>query len=154
MSGTDLSWLWQYGPAFTLGGVAIALLQLLRQASSLHRLRLHAEQGLAGQRAEADTTRAQLIATERALASRQEQARLEAQDAAGRMAVLLEAKLREMAETSAARLAAIERTVGAQLHAAVEQQMATSFGRVLDGFAAVQKGDGRGGNGSVPASAT
>ncbi len=60
------------------------------------------------------------------------------QAGAAQMAVLLESKLRELAEASAARLLAIEHTVGAQLHQAVEQQMAASFGRVLDQFAAVQ----------------
>ncbi len=142
MSGTDLSWLVLFGLAATAVLLVGLLLQLLRQAAGLQRLRMQTDQLLAGQRAEADTTRAQLVATERALTSRGEQSRLESQDAAGRMALLLESKLREMAEASATRLASIERTVGAQLHAAVEQQMATSFARVLDGFAAVQKAMG------------
>ena len=79
---------------------------------------------------------------ERAMQERLEQARLEAHDATGHLALLLERGLREMAEASAARLSAIEHTVGAQLHQAVEQQMAASFGRVLDQFAAVQKAMG------------
>jgi DNA recombination protein RmuC len=130
--------------AWTLGAT------LLRGSSALQRLRLLAEQGLTGQRAEAETMRAALAAAERALTMRIEQGRVEAQAAMGSLATalardqgearaMMEVKLREMAEASAARLAAIEATVGAQLHAAVEQQMTTSFQRVLDQFAAVQK---------------
>ena len=89
-----------------------------------------------------EAARAQMQAGERVTSSQLEQIRLEAQAAQGRMALLLEGKLREMAEASAARLGAIERTVGSQLHAAVEQQMGTSFGRVLAQFAAVQKAMG------------
>ncbi len=50
--------------------------------------------------------------------------------------------LRQMAEQSAARLAAIQASVNEQLHAAVEKQMTTSFQRVLEQFAAVQKAMG------------
>ena len=89
-----------------------------------------------------EAARAQALASERGLSGQLDQIRREAQDASARVALLLEAKLREMAEASAARLQAIERTVGAQLHEAVEQQMSTSFGRVLEQFAAVQKAMG------------
>ena len=123
---------------------------ILRCSTALQRLRLLAEQALAGQRAEAETIRAALAAAERALTMRIEQGRVEAQAGMGSLATalardqgdmraMMEVKLREMAEASAARLAAVEATVGAQLHAAVEQQMTTSFQRVLDQFAAVQK---------------
>lgn len=54
----------------------------------------------------------------------------------------LERKLREIAEANAAALADITRTVNAELHRAVEQQMQASFTRVLDQFAAVQKAVG------------
>lgn len=116
-----------------MGGVLLlgALLVLLQLLNSVRDLRLIAEHGLTSSRAEAETMRAQLQAV-----------RMEAQESAGRMALLLEGKLREMAEASAARLQAIEHTVGAQLHAAVEQQMTASFGRVLEQFAAVQKAMG------------
>ncbi len=50
--------------------------------------------------------------------------------------------LRQMAEQSAARLAAIQSSVNEQLHAAVEKQMTRSFQRVLEQFAAVQKAMG------------
>ena len=89
-----------------------------------------------------EAARAQMQAAERGLSSQVEQMRREAQETSGRMALLLEGKLREMAEASAARLASVERTVGAQLHAAVEQQMSASFGRVIEQFAAVQKAMG------------
>ncbi len=89
-----------------------------------------------------EAARAQMQAGERLLSSQMEQIRLEAQAAAGRTALLLEGKLREMAEASAVRLAAIERTVGSQLHEAVERQMSTSFGRVVAQFAAVQRAMG------------
>jgi DNA recombination protein RmuC len=155
VSGTDLSWIWDSWPA---GAVLLGLVLLLwvagfailRCSTALHRLRLLAEQAAAGQRAEGETTRATLAAAERALTMRIEQSRVEAQAALGRLATglardqgdaraMMETKLREMAEASASRLAVIEATVGAQLHAAVEQQMTTSFQRVLDQFAAVQK---------------
>ena len=144
--------------AWPIGAVALGALLLAsavgfalsRYSAALQRLRLLAEQAAAGQRTEGETTRAILAATERALTMRIEQGRVEAQAALGQMATglardqgemraMMEIKLREMAETSAARLTAIEATVGAQLHAAVEQQMTTSFQRVLDQFAAVQK---------------
>jgi len=50
--------------------------------------------------------------------------------------------LREMSEQNARRLAAIQASVNEQLHAAVEKQMQTSFQRVLEQFAAVQKAMG------------
>jgi DNA recombination protein RmuC len=119
-----------------------AVLGVFRLMALTQDLRLIAEHALATGRAEADSARAQLQATERALAGRLEQTRFEAQDASGKVALLLEAKLREMAEASNARLLAIEHTVGTRLHEAVEQQMTASFGRVLEQFAAVQKAMG------------
>ncbi len=155
VSDKDLSWIWD---AWPVAAVLMALILLfwvlavtiLRCSAALQRLRLLAEQAIAGQRADGETTRATLAAAERALTMRIEQGRVEAQAAMGHLATglardqgdaraMMEAKLREMAEASATRLAAIEATVGARLHAAVEQQMTTSFQRVLDQFAAVQK---------------
>ena len=60
----------------------------------------------------------------------------------GDTATLLEAKLREMGEANAAKLAAIQASVNEQLHAAVEKQMTISFQRVADQFSAVQKAMG------------
>ncbi len=120
-------------------GAVLGVFRLLALAQDL---RLIAEHALATGRAEAEAARAQLQAAERALAGRLEQARFEAQDASGKVALLLEGKLRELAEASNARLLAIEHTVGTRLHEAVEQQMTASFGRVLEQFAAVQKAMG------------
>ena len=131
----------------------ILLLLVLRRAHDPERLRLLAEQGLAGQRAEGETTRAHLASAERALGGRLEQMRADTQAALnaltlattreqGEGRVLLETKLREMADASALRLGEIQRSVNEQLHAAVEKQMETSFQRVLDQFAAVQKAMG------------
>ncbi|HTR17302.1 MAG TPA: DNA recombination protein RmuC [Acetobacteraceae bacterium] len=117
------------------------------------RLRLMLEQVLAGQRAEAETSRSHLAAAERALATRVEQVRLGAEERLGALTTalvreqgesraLLETKLREMAEANAARLAEIQREVSEGLHAAVEKQMQGSFQRVIDQFAAVQKAMG------------
>ena len=107
--------------------VLATLLTTLRTLGALHGVRAVVEQSAAG---------------DRALQAGLEQARFEARDASGQMALLLETKLREMAESGAARLAAIEHSVGTQLHQVVEQQMAASFGRVLDQFAAMQKAMG------------
>ncbi len=122
---------------FAAGGVLLltTLAAVLRLSAAVRSASAAAHQGL-------EAARAQMQAGERVMSSQMEQIRLEAQAAQGRTALLLESKLREMAEASAARLAAIERTVGSQLHAAVEQQMSTSFGRVLAQFAAVQKAMG------------
>jgi DNA recombination protein RmuC len=127
------------GGVVLLGGVAILLLAtlggVLRLLAAVHAAGLASHQGL-------EAARAQMQAGERALSGQIDQVRLEAQGASSRVALLLEAKLREMAEASNARLLAIERTVGEQLHAAVEQQMTASFGRVVEQFAAMQKAMG------------
>ena len=105
------------------------------------------------QRTEAEAVRAALGATERALAGRAETARLEVQAALagltqalareqGEQRVLLEVKLREMGEQSAARLAEIQRSVTERLAESIEKQMQGSFQRVIDQFAAVQKAMG------------
>ncbi len=131
----------------------ILLLVLLLRRSGGERLRLLAEQGIAGTRAEAETTRLHVAAAERAGSERAEAMRAELVAALagmnlslvreqGEARALLEAKLREIAEQSALRLAEIQRTVNEQLHQAVEKQMTTSFQRVLDQFAAVQKAMG------------
>lgn len=57
----------------------------------------------------------------------------------GRTRALLDAKLKEMAETSEKRLAEIQRSVNEQLAGAVEKQMNESFQRVIDQFAAIQQ---------------
>ncbi|MCQ8241089.1 DNA recombination protein RmuC [Rhizosaccharibacter radicis] len=97
--------------------------------------------------------RAQLAEVERVLADRLAQGRVEVSDRLGQMAAVLQREqgearlalangLREMAAHNADRLGAIQRSVNEQLHAAVEKQMQTSFQRVLEQFAAVQKAMG------------
>src|SRR3984885_6586982 len=112
-----------------------ALVVVLRQASTLQRLRLLSEQGLGGTRSEAETTRA-------ALSREQGQQRQEIGGHFEGIRAMLESKLREMRDGNEAKLAEIQKTVNEQLHAAVEKQMNESFNRVLDQFAAVQKAMG------------
>ena len=171
-------------PAVLLSGLAAvaalaALLAVLilvpRQRGVVQHLRLLAEQGIAGTRAEAETTRAALrgTATETAerlaslrgaldtgveqvrttLSREQGELRLAMAEGQARTAAsigvqfdgtrtLLETKLKEMREGNEAKLADIQKTVNEQLNAAVEKQMQTSFARVIDQFAAVQKAMG------------
>ena len=101
-------------------------------------------------RTEADSVRASLAAAERALATRAEQSRLEAHSMLGGIStliakeqgeqrVLMEAKLREMSDQAALRLADIQRSVNERLTDSIEKQMTGSFQRVVDQFAHVQK---------------
>ncbi len=60
----------------------------------------------------------------------------------GEARLALGAALREMAEENARRLSAVQASVNEQLHASVERQMQTSFQRVLEQFASVQKAMG------------
>src|SRR5580693_1420950 len=112
-----------------------ALLVVLRQAGMLQRLRLLAEQSVAGTRSEAETTRA-------ALSREQGQQRQEIGAHFEGVRAMLESKLREMREGNEAKLGEIQKTVNEQLHAAVEKQMTSSFARVTEQFAAVQKAMG------------
>ena len=130
--------------------LAVRILATLPNRGELQVLRLLCEQSLAGQRSEAEQWRRVLAATERALGASLDgmQMAMErrlgtlttriAQDA-GESRVLLERKLGEMADHTTQRLAEIQRSVNEQLTQAVERQMQTSFGRVIDQFTAVQK---------------
>ncbi len=118
----------------TLAAVA-ALFVVLHQAGTLQRLRLLCEQGLAGTRSEAETTRA-------ALSREQGQQRQEVGAHFEGIRAMLESKLREMRDGNETKLAEIQKTVNEQLHAAVEKQMNESFNRVIDQFTAVQKAMG------------
>ena len=137
MSIGDIPWPAVVAALLALGAVLLLaiLAAVLRGNAAVQAAAVASHQGI-------EAARTQMQAGERMLSSQLEQVRMEAQQATSRTALLLEMKLREMAEASAARLATIERTVGSQLHAAVEQQMSTSFGRVLEQFAAVQKAMG------------
>ena len=128
--------------AVTTGLLGLCAVLLLAVLVGVLRLAGSVQSAATGSHLGLEAARAQMQAGERVLASQMEQMRTEAQAASARAALLLEGKLREMAEASAARLSAIERTVGHQLHEAVERQMSTSFGRVLAQFAAVQKAMG------------
>jgi DNA recombination protein RmuC len=125
------------GLAVGLGSVIIVLLvwQGLVARDRLQRLRLLAEQGLAGQRSEAETLRATLAATERALVAAQAQV-------GGQLRVEVATALEQMRTAMDGRLTEIRASVNEQLHVAVEKQMTTSFARVTEQFAAVQKAMG------------
>jgi DNA recombination protein RmuC len=60
----------------------------------------------------------------------------------GEARVQIEQKLREMADAQARHMAELHRGLNETLHQAVEQQMTTSFARVLEQFAAVQQAVG------------
>jgi len=70
------------------------------------------------------------------------QSRVELTTAITDMRTALDARLRELREGNEAKLEAIQKTVNEQLHEAVEKQMTTSFQRVTEQFAAVQKAMG------------
>src|SRR6195952_4453983 len=100
-----------------------------------------------------DQTLDQLAHLEREMSDRLGQVRLGMEERLGGLTTIIareqgEARLsmsnalRQMSEQSAARLSAIQASVNEQLHAAVEKQMTTSFQRVLEQFAAVQKAMG------------
>jgi len=111
------------------------MLIVVRQVGVLQRLRLLAEQSLAGTRGEAETTRA-------ALSREQGQQRQEIGAHFEAVRGMLESKLRELRVANETKLAEIQKTVNEQLHAAVEKQMNESFNRVIDQFTAVQKAMG------------
>lgn len=125
-----------------------------RILGAIGELRLVAQQGTAGERSEAETTRRVLSAetAERTAALRGaldagiEQVRTVLAREQGELRIALAdgqhrtgEELRNLLE---AKLAEIQRTVNEQLHAAVEKQMTDSFARVIDQFAAVQKAMG------------
>ena len=143
--------------AVAAGAALLTLALLLRVGRDMQRLRILAEQGLAGTRGEADMTRERLTAlggaveagVERVrttLSREQGEMRLALRDDVGSQfettRTMLESKLRELREGNETKLAEIQKTVNEQLHAAVEKQMDESFKRVIDQFTAVQKAMG------------
>ncbi|MGA9866980.1 MAG: DNA recombination protein RmuC [Acetobacteraceae bacterium] len=131
----------------------VAMLVVLRAGGAIQRLRILAEQALAGTRSEAETTRAAVLSLRGTLESGTEQVRtvlareqgelrLALAEAQRRGAEDMGNQLRQMREGNDAKLAEIQRTVNEQLHAAVEKQMTESFARVIDQFTAVQKAMG------------
>jgi DNA recombination protein RmuC len=130
-----------------IGVLVFSVLVLaVRHGSAMQRLRLLAEQALAGQRGEAETLRATMASTERALTASMSSAggqlRLEVAGALAEMRTGLDARLRELREGNETKLAEIQKSVNEQLHEAVEKQMTVSFARVTEQFAAVQKAMG------------
>lgn len=130
--------------------LVVRILLKLPGRDEMQRLRLLMEQSLAGQYGEAEQARAMLAAAERSLAGQIQAVRLAMEQRLGDLTtriardqgenrVLMERKLREMAEHTTQRLTDIQRSVNEQLQQAVERQMQTSFQRVIDQFTAVQK---------------
>ncbi len=128
------------GGVLLLAGLALVnFVLLLRRPASEERLLLLAEQALLQHRAEAESTRARLADTERALSatlSRLSSTMIRDQ---GEARALLESKLREMSEQAAMRLGAIQHAVNETLQETIEKQMQGSFQRVIDQFGQVQK---------------
>ena len=123
------------------------------QAERLQRLSILVERDQAARGQEAEAARARMAEFERVLIGRIEQTRHDMAERLGTLTTSIAREqgesrlalangLREMSEQSAVRLSAIQASVNEQLHAAVEQQMQTSFSRVLEQFGAVQKAMG------------
>jgi len=153
-------------PEFTMLGATLAaallaalfaLLAWRRAADGAEKFRLLLEQSLAGGRAEAETTRAVLAATEGRLREAIQSGTTDALSKAfAQMSAVtqnvqttLDGLRRQAAEESQktvavleTRLAAIQNSVNEKLHEAVEKQMTTSFARVLEQFAQVQQAMG------------
>ncbi len=134
-----------------------AILAWRRAAGGAQIFRLLLEQSLAGSRAEAETTRAVLAATEGRLREAIQSGTTDALSKAfAQMSAVtqnvqttLDGLRRQAAEESQktvavleTRLAAIQNSVNEKLHEAVEKQMTTSFARVLEQFAQVQQAMG------------
>jgi DNA recombination protein RmuC len=153
--------------ALLLGLLAVLLARrgAADPSAEVERTRILNEQIQAGLRAESETTRTHLSATERALAAAIQSGTTEAlkqafaqittattgvstaMDAMRQTAVeeqrritaTLDLQLTTLRESNEKRLAEIQKTVNEQLNAAVEKQMEQSFARVIDQFTAVQK---------------
>ena len=134
-----------------------AILAWRRAGGAAEKFRLLLEQSLVGGRAEADTTRAVLAATEGRLREAIQSGTTDALSKAfAQMSAVtqnvqttLDGLRRQAAEESQktvavleTRLAAIQNSVNEKLHEAVEKQMTTSFARVLEQFAQVQQAMG------------
>lgn len=122
-------------------------------ADLLARLYVLVEREAATARSDIAAQRNSMVEMERAMGGRIERMRTELAEQLGALAGGLgreqaEARaaqaeaLRNLADTSAQQLTSIRRAVTEQLHEAVEQQMQTSFQRVLEQFSAMQKAMG------------
>jgi DNA recombination protein RmuC len=145
------------GLAAVLAAMVMAGLAWRAAVAAPERLRLMIEQVLAGGRAEAETTRAVLAASEGRLNAAIQSGTTEALSkayaqmtaATQNMASVIDGLRRQAAEDSQktmavleSRLAAIQTSVNEKLHEAVEKQMTSSFARVLEQFAQVQQAMG------------
>lgn len=122
-------------------------------ADLLARLYVLVEREATTARSDIAAQRSSMMEMERAVGGRIERMRTELAEQLGALAGGLgreqaEARaaqaeaLRNLADTSAQQLASIRHAVTEQLHEAVEQQMQTSFQRVLEQFSAMQKAMG------------
>jgi DNA recombination protein RmuC len=127
--------------------------RLTSLAAAAEGARLRAEQALAAARGEAEESRRTFLASERALTARVGDMRAAMEQRLGdftaRMMreqgdarVQISEKMQFMADAQARHMAELHRGVHETLHQAVEQQMSTSFARVLEQFAAVQQAVG------------
>ena len=154
---TDLLLLSALATFSALLAALFALLAWRNATSGAETLRLIGEQNLAGGRAESETTRAALAASEGrlaaaiqggttdALAKAYQQISTATQDVAVAVERLREQTAADSVRTGEvleARLTAIQNSVNEKLHEAVEKQMTTSFSRVLEQFAQVQQAMG------------
>ncbi len=148
--GLDLMILVGVVGALVLAGLLAWVAMAMPRKHDLQVLRLLCEQGLAGQRSEAEGVRAVVATLERAVAARLDGLNAGTEQRLGQLTTtlareagedraLMEAKLREMADQTTQRLGEISRSVNESLQQAVERQMSTSFGKVIDQFTAVQK---------------
>ncbi len=120
----------------------IALMVVLRAGRETQRLRILAEQNLAGMQSLRGAVDMGTEQVRTVLAREQGELRLALAEAQRRGAEDMGNQLRQMREANEAKLAEIQRTVNEQLHAAVEKQMTDSFARVIDQFTAVQRAMG------------
>ena len=131
-------------------GLSLGILGTMPRPSEWRMLRHLCEQLQLTHTMEAEQSRRVLTEAERAVGGKLEAVQLAMEQRLGTLTtrvaqesgehrVVLERKLREMADQTAQRLSDIQRSVNEQLTAAVEQQMHTSFGRVIDQFTAVQR---------------
>lgn len=147
-----------YAPlAAALTAALLAFLAWRTAANAPAKFRLLLEQNLANNRAEAETTRAALAASEgrltaaiqagttNALSKAYEQISVAVQSMSAATDNLRRQATEDSQKTLALielRLTAIQTSVNEKLHEAVEQQMTNSFARVLEQFAQVQQAMG------------
>lgn len=149
-----------WASALGAGLACLLLLVLLRQRGDgrgeedlLARLYVMMEREGTARMADAQNQRGHLAEVERVLTSRIEQRHQDTSQGLGRIASIVSREmgemrlsqseaLRMMAAESASQLEAIRSAVNERLHEAVERQMQTSFQRVLEQLAAMQKAMG------------